>query len=137
MRRAILPSEVSDSRDHQYSQAVVADGTLYVSGQVATDRHGEYVGTDVETQTRRVFENVGHILEEVGSEFEDIVKLTTYLVDIETNYEGFRTVYTEYFQTEPYPCHTILGVQRLASAEPLVEIEFEIPHGALGSHEEP
>lgn len=120
-----MPEGLYDSIERQYVHAVVADGTLYMSGQIATDRDGSLVGADIGTQTRRAFENVGHILEAAGSGFEDVVKVTSYLVAVQADYDGYKSAFAEFFD-EPLPCHTMLGVAELALEGALVEIEVEV-----------
>jgi 2-iminobutanoate/2-iminopropanoate deaminase len=121
-----MPEGLYDSTERQYVHAVVADGTLYMSGQVATDADGDVVGEDIEAQTRQAFENVGRILEEAGAGFEDVVKVTSYLVDIHGDYDGYKRAFAEFFD-DPLPCHTMLGVADLAREEFLVELEVEAP----------
>jgi enamine deaminase RidA (YjgF/YER057c/UK114 family) len=77
---------VYDSSDPQHTQAIVTDGRCYISGQVALNANGEVVGDDVETQTCQAFENVAGVLDEIDGEFADIIKLTSYLVDIEETF---------------------------------------------------
>ena len=125
-RTQIMPEGLYDSTERQYVHAVVADGTLYMSGQVATDADGDVVGEDIEAQTRQAFENVGRILEEAGAGFEDVVKVTSYLVDIHGDYDGYKRAFAEFFD-DPLPCHTMLGVADLAREEFLVELEVEAP----------
>jgi 2-iminobutanoate/2-iminopropanoate deaminase len=125
-RTEVMPEGLYDSTERQYVHAVVADGTLYMSGQVATDADGNVVGDDVETQTRQAFENVGRILAEVDAGFEDVVKVTSYLVDIHGDYDGYKSVFADFFE-DPLPCHTMLGVADLASEAFLVELEVEAP----------
>jgi 2-iminobutanoate/2-iminopropanoate deaminase len=121
-----MPDGLYDSTERQYVHAVVADGTLHMSGQVATDADGNVVGEGIETQTRQAFENVGRILEDAGVGFEDVVKVTSYLVDIHDDYDGYKTVFAEFFD-DPLPCHTMLGVADLADEAFLVELEVEVP----------
>lgn len=124
-RTQVMPEGLYDSTERQYVHAVVADGTLYMSGQIATDADGTLVGADIETQTRQAFENVGHILEEAGAGFEDVVKVTSYLVEVQADYDGYKSVFAEFFD-EQLPCHTMLGVAELALEGALVEIEVEV-----------
>jgi 2-iminobutanoate/2-iminopropanoate deaminase len=121
-----MPDELYDSTDKQYVHAIVADGTLYMSGQVATDAAGDVVGDTIEEQTRQAYDNVGAILDEVGLGFDDIVKVRSYLVDIHGDYEGYKAVHAEYF-ADSLPCHTMLGVEALAREDLLVELEIEAP----------
>ena len=125
-RTEIMPEGLYDSTERQYVHAVVADGTLYMSGQVATDGDGNVVGDDIEAQTRQAFENVGRILDEAGAGFGDVVKVTSYLVDIHGDYDGYKRAFAEFFD-DPLPCHTMLGVADLANEAFLVELEVEAP----------
>ncbi|WP_142860553.1 RidA family protein [Salinigranum halophilum] len=126
-RRVIDPEGLADTTQHHFSPAIVANGTFYVSGQVGTDEHGDYVGDDVESQTRQAFENLETLLQPVGKELDDVVKVTSYIVDIQDHYEAFQSVYRAVFSTEPFPCHTAIGVESLASETPLVELEVAVP----------
>ena len=125
-RTELMPDELYDSTELGYVHATVVDGTFYMSGQMATDAEGTVVGDDIETQTQQAFENVGHILGSLDKGFEDVVKITSYLVDIHENYDGFKSVYRTYFD-EQLPCHTMLGVENLANEAFLVELEVEVP----------
>ena len=128
MAREILrPDELSDPTPHNHSHAIVEDGVLFMSGQVAVDRDGNTVGDGAETQAEKAFENVGHILEAVGRDFDDVRKVTSYLVDAQESYDGFIRAYRSVFEEPPYPCHTVLGVATLPSPELLVELEVEVP----------
>jgi 2-iminobutanoate/2-iminopropanoate deaminase len=126
-RRVIEPDDIADTTPHHFSPAIVANGTLYISGQVGTDADGNYVGDDIESQTRQAVDNIETILQHVDKDLSDVVKITSYIVDITEHYEAFQSVYREVFATEPYPCHTALGVDSLASETPLVELEVEVP----------
>jgi enamine deaminase RidA (YjgF/YER057c/UK114 family) len=122
----VMPPALYDSTDRKYVHAIVSNGTLRISGQVATDEQGDTVGDDIETQTRQVFENIGHILDEVDLTFEDVVKFTSYLTDVDEDYEGFKSVYGDIFD-DAYPCHTVIGVDALAKEEFLIEVECIAP----------
>ncbi|SNZ12742.1 2-iminobutanoate/2-iminopropanoate deaminase [Natronoarchaeum philippinense] len=126
-RRTIAPDGLADSEPHHFSPGVVADGTLYVSGQVGTDENGRYVGDDIESQARQAFANVETLLAAVDRDLDDIVKVTSYVVDIRERYDDYHAVYRETFPERPFPCHTALGVESLASEDPIVEIEVEVP----------
>lgn len=125
-RTTVMPGELYDSTDKQYTHAIVADGTLYMSGQVATDPDGAVIADTIEEQARQAYENVGAILDHVELTFGDVAKVTSYLVDIHADYDGYKAVHREVFD-EPYPCHTMLGVDALATDDFLVELEVEAP----------
>jgi len=115
-----------DSSEHGYNHAIVVNGTLYMSGQVGMEGDRTLVGDDITSQTQQGFDNVEAILDEVDRTLADVVKVTAYVVDPHSRFEGYNAVYQERFNA-PYPCHTVLGVEQLARPEYLVEIEAEVP----------
>jgi enamine deaminase RidA (YjgF/YER057c/UK114 family) len=126
-RLAVNPEPLKDARAIGYNHAIVADGRFYMAGQVAMDADSNVVGDDIETQARKAYENVGILLETVGKSVDDVVKVTTHIVEPHRRYfEGYKEVYLETFD-EPYPCHTVLGAHQLAHEDYLVEIEVEVP----------
>lgn len=128
-RTDVMPAELHDSSRFNYTHAVVADGTFHMSGQVATDADGGIVGDDVETQARQVFDNVGYILAELDRSLDDVVKVTSYVVDIREHYDDYNAVYDDLFEGRA-PCHTLLGVENLGSEAFLVEVEVDVPLSA-------
>ncbi|RQH02484.1 RidA family protein [Natrarchaeobius oligotrophus] len=126
-RYAINPPELKDAREIGYNHGIVANGQLYSAGQVAMDETSEIIGDDVETQARKAYENVGILLETIDKGFEDVVKVTTHIIDpYEQYFNGYKEVYMETFD-EPYPCHTVLGADQLAHEGYMLEIEVEVP----------
>ncbi|MFZ0031735.1 MAG: RidA family protein [Candidatus Cybelea sp.] len=80
-----------------YSQAVQSGGELYCSGQIPLDPEtGEIVPGDAAVQTERVIENLGAILCAAGYHFEDVVKTTVFLVDM-NDFPAVNAVYEKYF----------------------------------------
>jgi 2-iminobutanoate/2-iminopropanoate deaminase len=80
-----------------YSQAVQFGSELYCSGQIPIDPNtGEIVAGDAGIQTERVIENLGAILCAAGYHFEDVVKTTVYLVDM-NDFPAVNAVYEKYF----------------------------------------
>jgi 2-iminobutanoate/2-iminopropanoate deaminase len=104
-----------------FSQAVEANGFLFLAGQVgnAPGGHGAVPG-GIEAETRAVLDNIGRLLEAAGLGFEDVVKCTVYLTDF-TEFAAMNAVYREYFPTDP-PTRATVGVTALA-ADYRVEIE--------------
>src|SRR5436853_299364 len=95
-----------------YSQAIRANGFLYVSGQVALDpKTGEFVGTDIQQQTERTLENVKGILEAAGSNMHHVVKTTVFLKDI-NDFSAMNEVYAKFFALAP-PARSTVEVARL------------------------
>jgi 2-iminobutanoate/2-iminopropanoate deaminase len=104
-----------------YSQAIRANGFLYVSGQVALDpKTGEFMGADIAQQTQRTLENVKGILEAAGSNLHHVVKTTVFLKDM-NDFAAMNEVYAKYFPSAP-PARSTVQVARLPK-DALVEIE--------------
>jgi enamine deaminase RidA (YjgF/YER057c/UK114 family) len=102
---------------------VTAGRPVYISGQVALDGAGELVGPgDVAAQARQVFENLQAALGSVGAGFEQVVKLTVYLVDA-TQMPAVREVRDRYVDTARPPASTAVEVRRLVRDDLLVEVE--------------
>lgn len=105
-----------------YSDAVVADGTLYVSGLVATDERGNVVGLDdcVE-QTRQIFRNLRKVLAAAGATPADVAKLTIFMRNVDHR-PLINPVRQEFFG-DHRPASTLVEVSRLVRDELLLEIE--------------
>ena len=104
-----------------YSQAIRANGFLYVSGQVALDpKTGEMAGAEIGQQTERTLENVKGILEAAGSNLHHVVKTTVVLKDM-NDFATMNEVYAKYFTSAP-PARSTVQVARLPK-DALVEIE--------------
>ena len=84
-----------------YSQAKVANGFVYASGQVPLDpATGEVVGTTIEEQTEQIMKNVGAILEAAGVTYENVIKTTCFLAEM-ADFAAFNAVYDKYFTGTP------------------------------------
>jgi 2-iminobutanoate/2-iminopropanoate deaminase len=104
-----------------YSQAIKANGFIYLSGQVALDpKTGEIVGSDVRQQTERVFENITGILEAAGANLHHVIKTTVFLKDM-NDFSAMNEVYARYF-TAAAPARSTVQVSRLPK-DALLEIE--------------
>lgn len=104
-----------------YSQAIRANGFLYVSGQVALDpKTSEMTGADIGQQTQRTLENIKGILEAAGSNLHHVVKTTVFLKDM-NDFAAMNEVYAKYFTSAP-PARSTVQAARLPK-DALVEIE--------------
>ena len=104
-----------------YSQAVEANGTLYISGQIPIDpATGKFVEGGIAEQTEQVMKNIGAILKEAGYEFSNVVKSTCLLSDMD-NFAAMNVVYGKYY-TENSPARAAYAVVKLPLGA-LVEIE--------------
>jgi enamine deaminase RidA (YjgF/YER057c/UK114 family) len=102
---------------------VTAGRPVYISGQVALDGAGELVGPgDVAAQARQVFENLRSALGSVGASFQQVVKLTFYLVDA-TQMPAVREVRDQFLDTARPPASTAVEVRRLIRDDLLIEVE--------------
>jgi enamine deaminase RidA (YjgF/YER057c/UK114 family) len=110
-----------------YTHVVTASGgtTVYVSGQVAFDEDGKLVGRgDLAAQTRQVFQNLERALAAAGATFENVVKLTTYVVGYEPALVAtIRDVRSAYLPKDRPPASTLVGVEALAFDGLLIEVE--------------
>ena len=94
-----------------YSQAVVINGLVYTSGQIALDpTTGELVGTTIEEQAEQVMKNLVAIMEAAGTKPENAVKTLCFLTDI-NDFAAFNAVYARYFTEKP--ARSCVGIQSL------------------------
>jgi 2-iminobutanoate/2-iminopropanoate deaminase len=98
-----------------YCHAARAGNFLFVTGQVAADPNtGEYVLGDIETETRRVMDNLTIVLESAGFGLRDVVSARAFLTHFEDEYDTFNRIYAEYMG-EFLPTRTTIGVVALAA----------------------
>jgi 2-iminobutanoate/2-iminopropanoate deaminase len=111
MRKAISTTDAPQAIG-PYSQAVRAGNLLFVSGQGHLDpATGALAAGDIATQTRRVMDNIGAILKAAGASFDDVVRTTVYLADM-NDFAAMNAAYGEYF-TAPAPARTTIQAARL------------------------
>ena len=104
-----------------YSQAIMANGLIFASGQIAFDPStGELNTGNIEEQTRLVLNNLKAILEAAGSSLDKAVKCTVFLQDL-NDYSRMNEVYGEFFKP-PYPARAAFQVARLPK-DAKIEIE--------------
>ncbi len=104
-----------------YSQGVRVGSTIYFSGQIALDpKTGQLVTGDVKTQARRVMENIGGLLKAEGLGYDNIVKTTIFLADI-NDFQTVNEIYGSYFK-QPPPARSTVQAGALPKAARL-EIE--------------
>lgn len=104
-----------------FSQAIVTNGLVFVSGQIAIDpSNGELNTGSIEEQTRLVLTNLKAVLEAAGSSMDKAVKCTVFLEDM-NDFSKMNAVYSEFFKP-PYPARAAVQVARLPKD---VKIEIE------------
>lgn len=96
-----------------YSQAIMANDTLYISGQIAINpESGELVNDTIENETHQVLKNMLAILEKVGMNMENVIKCSVFVSDMD-NYGDINGVYAEYFRESTAPARELVQVARL------------------------
>ena len=103
-----------------YSQAVLVDNTLYVSGNIPVNPATGDVADGIVNQSKQVFENMKAVLNEAGMGFENVVKTTAFLTDL-SNFATFNEIYASYF-VAPYPARSCVEVSKLPK-NVLVEVD--------------
>jgi 2-iminobutanoate/2-iminopropanoate deaminase len=110
--REIISTEKGPKAIGPYSQAIKANGFVFVSGQTAFDpATGKPIEGDTAKQTVRTFENLRAILEAAGSSFERVVKVSVFLKDM-NDFSAMNEVYAQYFPSNP-PARSTVEVARL------------------------
>ena len=121
MRRIRLTGQLAEPISH-YTDAVEAEGFLYISGMLPVNAAGELVGDgDVIRQSEQVLDNIGAVLRSAGASFDDVVRVGVYVRDM-ADRERINTVRRRYFG-DSRPASTLVEVSALAHPGALVEIE--------------
>jgi len=119
----INPEAMHRPTGYTHVVEVTAGRPVYIAGQVALDPSGAIVGPgDIRTQARQVFDNLRAALEAVGAGFDQVVKLTFYLVDA-TQLPVVREIRDQYVNTQQPPASTAVEVRRLVHDDVLIEVE--------------
>lgn len=119
--KKIIYTEKAPQAVGPYSQAVEANGMLFISGQIPLDpKTGKLVEGGIKEQTEQVMLNIGAILEAAGYAYEDVIKSTCLLSDMD-NFKAMNEVYAKYYPNNP-PARAAYGVVKLPLGV-LVEIE--------------
>jgi len=102
-----------------YSQAIVADGFVFVAGQACVNpQTNEYEFGDIQAETRRTLQNIRAILEAAGSSLKDVVRVGVFLADMK-DFAAMNEVYKQFF-IEDQPARTTVGAQL-----PKIKIEID------------
>jgi len=103
-----------------YSQAVVANGMIYTSGQIGMDEKGVVVADDVVNQAHQVMKNLFYVLEAANAHFNDVIKTTIFLTDMD-DFAKVNEVYAHYFGKHK-PVRSTVAVKTLPK-NVLIEID--------------
>jgi reactive intermediate/imine deaminase len=96
-----------------YSHATVAEGWIFVTGQVPTDPNDNSapLAEGIEAQTHRVIDNLRRVLAGAGSGLDRVVFARVYLTHFERDYAAMNAVYQSYFASDHLPARTCIGVR--------------------------
>lgn len=103
-----------------YSQGMNVGNLVFTSGQIPFNTNGELVSDDVQEQARQSLNNIKKILEEAGTNVDNVVKCTVFISDM-NDFPEINEVYEEFF-TKPYPARSCVEVARLPKD---VKVEIE------------
>ncbi len=96
-----------------YNQAVLAGNTLYTSGQIAINPStGKLVNSTIKEETKQVMENMKAVLQQAGFTFEDVVKTSIFIADM-NDFAKINDVYGSYFNSETAPARETVEVANL------------------------
>ena len=119
--KRIIATDKAPAAVGPYSQAVLVNGLLFVSGQIPVNPADGSVAESIEDQSHQALKNVGAILAEAGLSYEDVVKTTVLLADI-ADFKAMNAVYAEYF-TQDKPARACFQVAALPLG---VKVEIEV-----------
>lgn len=121
MERTVVRTEQAPAAIGPYSQAIVAGGLVFVSGQLPIDpATGQIVEGDIGGMTSRIFANLAAVLDAAGSSLAKVVKVTVFLADL-NDFQAMNAAYAEFFPAEP-PARSTIQVARLPR-DARIEIE--------------
>ena len=109
--KKIISTDNAPSAIGTYSQAVLINNFLYVSGQIALDPKNMKMVEGIDNQIEMVFKNIKEILKEAEMDFSNVIKLTILLDNLE-NFEKVNEIMSELFE-KPYPARAAFEVSKL------------------------
>ena len=113
MKKRIISTLNAPTPIGPYNQAVMANDTLYISGQIPLKSENmELVQGDIKKETQQVMENLGYILDAAEMKFENVVKSTIFLSEME-DFGKVNQVYSSYFDNKLAPARETLAVKTL------------------------
>lgn len=114
----IISTEKAPKAVGPYSQAVLKNGVLYASGQIAINPQNQtLVHGDIEAQTEQIIKNISEVLKAANMNFENVVKTTCFLAEI-ADFAKFNSIYEKYFISKPArSCVAVKDLPKGALAE--------------------
>lgn len=121
MRKTVIHSDRAPAAVGPYSQAVKAGNLVICSGQIALAAgSAELVSSSIEGQTRQVLDNLGEVLKAAGAGWDDVLRTTIYLIDLQ-HFQSVNAIYAERFGQAP-PARATVEVSGLPKGA-LIEID--------------
>ncbi len=119
--KEIIDTDAAPAAVGAYSQATTTGDLVFTAGQIPLTPDGELLDAEpIATQTKQALDNCGAILEEAGADFDDVLKVTVFLSDID-NFDAMNETYKEYFDSAP-PARSAVEVAALPKG---VDVEIE------------
>jgi len=118
--KKIIQTDLAPKAIGPYSQAIEANGMLFISGQIPVNPTDGTIPDGIEAQTEQVMKNIGAVLKEAGYGYENVVKSTCLLSDM-ANFKAMNEIYAKYYTVAP-PARAAFAVKTLP-LNVLVEIE--------------
>jgi 2-iminobutanoate/2-iminopropanoate deaminase len=111
--KTIINSAQAPSPVGPYNQSVLVGNTLYLSGQIAINQaEGKLMTDNIEDETHQVMKNLSYVLSEAGMNFENVVKCSVFVKDMEM-YSRINAVYASYFNEDTAPARELVQVANL------------------------
>lgn len=127
MKEKFIQTRDSPAAIGPYSQAIVSNGFLFTSGQIALDpKTGDLVKGDLKTQVRRVFQNLEAVLKAGGCSFDDVVKTTVFLISM-SDFPALNEAYSEFLGKRKPARSTVAVVALPKGAAVEIELVAKIP----------
>ena len=120
-KKKIILSDMAPKAIGPYSQGVVSNGHIFLSGQIPLDKNGELLDGAIEKQVELIFDNIRALLETQNCNLQNIVKLTVFLKDIQ-DFDAVNTKMVELLD-EPYPARSLVQAAALPKN---VDVEIEV-----------
>lgn len=121
IKKQIISTDRAPGAIGPYSQAAKVGKFLYTSGQIPLDLQGNLITGDVQAQTKQVMENLRGVLEAAGTSFENIIKTTVFIKNMD-DFAKINEIYAQYFPENP-PARSCVEVARLPRD---VQVEVEV-----------
>lgn len=124
-RKTIQPPSLFDSSIQGFSHGVLVEGgekILFIAGQLALDKEGNFVGGNLVEQYRMAMDNLGAVLKEAGAKWRNVVKATAYVTNRPKSIRELVKITKRYF-TDEFPAGTLVEVKGLGFPGQLIEID--------------